>query len=532
MHVGSRYFWLATGVTRIGIALALCALIGTVRTAAQSSTPSESGITSPDVLPRVTCVANSAERTYCAGDASAGVVLIKSNGPGECLLGRTWGYDQRGIWVTDGCSGEFVFGGLAQQQVTVDATSAPQPPREPTPRIETWGEFDPGDGFLVARTKLGELAISAYGVVRFMDQTPASQTFVDHLGNERTTDGRNDVFPHRIIVYLKGWLANPKLVYTVFFWTVNPTDQRAIFINLGYQFSRKFSIYSGIAGNPGTRSMQGSHPYWLGHDRVMADEFFRPYFGSGVWAVGEAFKGFWYNAQITNSNSQLGVTAVELDRRYTTSASVWWMPTTKEFGPRGGYGDYDWHDKVATRFGISTTQSREQRYTDTTTGASTNTTLRLADSVNVFDRGALAPGVTIDQVDFRILSFDAGVKYRGVFLQTEIYHRWLDNFRADGVLPVRSILDRGYYVQAAFYPLPKKVEVYGATSQIYGDEDAGFGHSSEYLVGTNYYPFDTRDIRLNLQLINVNHSPVSSTFGYYTAGQDGTTYSAAFSVLF
>jgi len=119
-----------------------------------------------------------------------------------------------------------------------------------------------------------------------------------------------------------------------------------------------------------------------------------------------------------------------------------------------------------------------------------------------------------------------------VFLQTEIYHRWLDNFRADGVLPVRSILDRGYYVQAAFYPLPKKVEVYGATSQIYGDEDAGFGHSSEYLVGTNYYPFDTRDIRLNLQLINVNHSPVSSTFGYYTAGQDGLTYSAAFSVLF
>ena len=42
---------------------------------------------------------------------------------------------------------------------------------------------------------------------------------------------------------------------------------------------------------------------------------------------------------VTNNNSQLGVTAVELDRRYTTSGSVWWMPTTKEFGPRGGYGD-------------------------------------------------------------------------------------------------------------------------------------------------------------------------------------------------
>jgi len=544
MHVDAQHRWPAILVARIGLGCFVCFLIGAAPVLAQSSDPSDAPPagetpvaaqqenTASNALPHVTCVATSAERTFCPGDASRGVVLITSNGPGECLLGRTWGYDQTGVWVRDGCSGEFAFG-VSVQQVSTPATApTPQAPSEPTPRIETWGDFDPGDGFLVGRTSFGELAISAYGVVRFVDQTPASQTFVDHLGNERTTDGRNDVFPHRIIVYLKGWLYDPKLIYTVFFWTVNPTDQRAIFINLGYQFSRKFSIYAGIAGNPGTRSLQGSHPYWLGHDRVMADEFFRPYFGSGVWAQGEPLEGFWYNVMVGNSNSQLGVTAVELDRRYTTSGSAWWMPTTKEFGPRGGYGDYDWHDKVATRFGISTTQSREQRYTDTTTGATTNTTLRLADSVNVFDRGALAPGVTIDQVDFRILSVDAGMKYRGVFLQTEIYHRWLDNFRADGVLPVSSILDRGFYIQAAFYPLPKRVEAYGATSQIFGDKDAGFSDASEYLVGMNYYPFNTRDIRLNLQLINVNHSPVSSTFGYYTAGQDGTTYSAAFSVLF
>jgi len=150
----------------------------------------------------------------------------------------------------------------------------------------------------------------------------------------------------------------------------------------------------------------------------------------------------------------------------------------------------------------------------------------------VFDRGALAPGVTVDLVDFRILSFDAGLKFRGVFLQTEIYHRWLDNFQADGVLPVDSILDRGLYIQGAFYLLPKKVELYGATSQIFGDQDAGFGDASEYLAGMNFYPFDTRNLRLNVQLNNVNHSPVSSTFGYYTAGQDGTTFSTAFSVLF
>ena len=156
------------------------------------------------------------------------------------------------------------------------------------------------------------------------------------------------------------------------------------------------------------------------------------------------------------------------------------MPTTKEFGPRGAYGDWEQHEKVATRFGFSTTRSPEQRYTDAATGAPENTTLRLADSVNVFDTGALAPGVTVDTVDYRMLSFDAGMKYRGFFLQTEIYNRWLDNFEADGPLPVDSIHDTGFYVQGAFYPVPKKLEVYGATSQIFGDKDAGFGNSNEY----------------------------------------------------
>ena len=38
--------------------------------------------------------------------------------------------------------------------------------------------------------------------------------------------------------------------------------------------------------------------------------------------------------------------------------------------------------------------------------------------------------------------------------------------------------------------------------------------------------------RLNLQLLDVNKSPVSSTFGYYTGGQDGWTLASSFSVFF
>ncbi|MCX6549884.1 MAG: hypothetical protein NTY02_02555 [Acidobacteria bacterium] len=315
-------------------------------------------------------------------------------------------------------------------------------------------------------------------------------------------------------------------------WTVLDTNQNAIFGNLGYQFSRKFSIYAGLNGNPGTRSLQGSHPFWLGHDRVMADEFFRPFFNSGVWAQGEAVPGLWYNAMLGNTNSNLDVKSSQLDRTFTTGASMWWMPTTKEFGPKGAYGDYEMHEKLATRFGVSTTRSPEQRFTSATSGGPENSTLRLADSVNVFDTGSLVPGVTVDTVDYRILSFDAGVKYKGFFLQTEIYNRWLDHFKADGVLPVTSIHDTGFYVQGAFFPVPKKLELYAATSQILGDKSAGFSNSSEYLIGGNYYPFNSRNQRLNVQVIDVNHSPVSSAFGYYVGGLNGTVFSTAFSVFF
>jgi hypothetical protein len=470
----------------------------------------------------VPCASEPGQRRTCAADTSAGVALVKSTGPAACLLGKTWGYDNAGIWVTDGCGGEFVVG------QTAPAAAAP----DPVQPIESWGEFAPGEGFLIGRSSLGELSISAYALLRYVNQLPAEQVFTDHLGNERVVDPRNDLFSHRVIVFLKGWVGVPKLVYNVLFWTVNTTDQDAIFGNLGYQFSRKFSVYGGINGNPGTRSLQGSHPYWLGHDRVMADEFFRPYFTFGVWTQGEPVPGLWYNVMVGNNSSALGIPASQLDRKFTTGGSIWWMPTTHEFGPRGAYGDWESHEKVAIRFGASVTRSPEERFTDPVTGGTGNTTLRLADSLNLFETGSLAPGVTVNEADYLVVSFDAGLKYRGFFLQTEVYARRLNRFRSDGALPIASVADRGFFIQGAFFPVRKKLEVYGVTSQIFGDRDAGFGRSAEYGAGINFYPAATRNHRFNAQVLGVDHSPASSTFGYYVGGQTGPIVSAALSIFF
>jgi hypothetical protein len=48
----------------------------------------------------------------------------------------------------------------------------------------------------------------------------------------------------------------------------------------------------------------------------------------------------------------------------------------------------------------------------------------------------------------------------------------------------------------------------------------------------NYYVAHSRNYRINAQVINVDRSPVSSTFGFYVGGQKGVTLSTAFSIFF
>ena len=143
--------------------------------------------------------------------------------------------------------------------------------------------------------------------------------------------------------------------------------------------------------------------------------------------------------------------------------------------------------------------------------------MRLSDSLNIFDTGALANGVTVTNATYKLVSASAGMKYHGLWIQGEGYRRLLDHLIADGKLPVTAVRDYGFYVQAADMIVPKRVELYGATSYVFGQ----YGNPKEFIVGGNYYPWNTRNIRANLQLISVDHSPVNSTFGFYLGQLSG-----------
>jgi hypothetical protein len=390
-----------------------------------------------------------------------------------------------------------------------------------------FGEFNPGRGFVVGRGAYGELDLSGYMAVRYLNQLSPDHS-TDHLGRPIPVDARNDFQFHRVMLFSQGWLFNPKFQYSTFVWTVQDTNQVAVGGALYYDFSKYIMLGAGWNAYPGTQSLQGSHPYWTSFDRVMADEFFRPYFSQGVFAQGNLLRTLQYRWMVGNNNSNLDVPAVKLDRDLSGGFAITWLPTTGEFGPRGAFGDYEDHKKLATRFNLAYTFSPEDRQAPIGEPAG-NTTLRLADSLNLFDTGALANGVTVEEAHYQLVSAAAGMKYHGFWLQAEGYGRKLDRLIADGQLPVTAIRNTGFYVQAADMVVQKRIELYASTSYVFGE----FGHHPhEFIFGGNYYPWNTRNLRLNVQLINVSHSPVSSTFGFYIGQVTGQVFSIGFTTLY
>jgi hypothetical protein len=390
-----------------------------------------------------------------------------------------------------------------------------------------FGEFNPGRGFVVGRGPYGELDLSGYMAVRYLNQLPPDQSGTDHLSRPIPIEPRNDFQLHRIMLFAQGWLFDPRFQYQTFVWTVQDTNQVAVGGALTYNFSKYLTLGAGWNAYPGTQSLQGSHPYWVSYDRVMADEFFRPFFSQGVFAQGILLPRLQYRWFVGNNNSNLDVPATKLDRDLSAGAAITWLPTTGEFGPRGAFGDYERHKKLATRFNVAYTYSPEERQSPIGTPPS-NTTLRLADSLNVFDTGALATGVTVEKTHYKLVTAAAGIKYRGFWLQGEGYGRRLDHFVADGRLPVGSVRNTGFYVQASQMVVPNRFELYASTSYVFGD----FGHPHEFIFGSNYYPWNTRNLRLNSQLINVFHSPVSSTFGFYIGQITGQVFTIGFTAFY
>jgi hypothetical protein len=64
------------------------------------------------VVTTLACESLNATRVQCPADTHYGVALIRQLGESYCILGRTWDFDATGVWVSDGCRGQFALGGF------------------------------------------------------------------------------------------------------------------------------------------------------------------------------------------------------------------------------------------------------------------------------------------------------------------------------------------------------------------------------------------------------------------------------------
>ena len=67
----------------------------------------------------VSCISTGNQRQQCPADTTAGIVMLRQNGENSCLLGRNWGYDAQGVWVSEGCGGEFATGSTSRAPATL-----------------------------------------------------------------------------------------------------------------------------------------------------------------------------------------------------------------------------------------------------------------------------------------------------------------------------------------------------------------------------------------------------------------------------
>jgi len=490
----------------------LMTLAETRAQAPADQTPAQPAATTPSKAPQgiLVCTSEPGERQLCAADTSAGVSLVRSIGKAPCVRGESWDFDSRGIIVSDGCSGAFVAG-VALQQLT-EKQKAPA--------------YVPNAGFLLFDGEKGQIYFRLFSYVRYLNQRNIDDTYTDAFGNTKTIQVRQDVQLAKFFAPFSGWFITPKFRYYLYVWSSNASQGDPAQVvgagNLSYVFNRFFVVGGGITSLPSTRSTEGQFPYWLTVDtRPIADEFFRGSYTNGVWVKGDLTQNLKYNAMFATNLSILGVSASQLDNRMDTqSYALNWLPTTGEFGLYGTFGDYDWHEKLATRVGIHFTHSLEDKQSQPGTNAIENSQIRLSDGSVIFTPDLFGKGVTVETVDYKMLSIDGGVKKLGVSIEGEFFTRWLGKYTGVNVGGIPDLVDTGYQVQGSAMVVKNLLQVYATGSQVFGD----YGKPSEFRAGESWYFMRQRGLRLNGEYIHVNHSPVGYTAYPMPVGANGNIF--------
>lgn len=389
------------------------------------------------------------------------------------------------------------------------------------------GPFKQGTGVVLAEGENAGLALGVNGYVRYLNQGGLKEYYTDSFGRTVKLDKRQDIQLNRLQLQFRGWLFDEKFRYTFYAWTQNVSQgdpaQVVVGGNINYTFAEWFRLWAGIFSVPSTRTTAQSFPNWLMIDhRGLADEFFRGSYSQGIQAMGKLPYRFFYNVSLTDNLSILGVSASQLDFGLNTvSGALYWMPTTGEYGPGWGHGDFENHQEVATLFGVHFTRSREDAQSQPKTTGIENSQIRLSDGTVIFQPDAFGTGGQITEATYQMLDLDAGVKYRGWSLDGEYYFRWVNDFDVVGSVPVTELYDHGFQLLASTMLKPQLLQAYVMGSKVFGE----YGDPWDLGFGLTYFPFERKQVRVNIEGLYMDRSAIGYTAVPYVVGGTGWVWS-------
>ena len=163
----------------------------------------------------VTCASTAGERRECPANTSGGVALLKSTGAAPCLLGKSWGYDDTGVWVADGCSGDFIVG----QAPSTQTATQPAPKESP--------EYIPNLGFKLYSGDKGQIYMRLFSYSRFLNQKGLDATYTDFFGNTIDLQRREDMSSTSSFFRFPDGSCTPKLRYYLYVWSANTVAGRS-----------------------------------------------------------------------------------------------------------------------------------------------------------------------------------------------------------------------------------------------------------------------------------------------------------------
>lgn len=125
----------------------------------------------------IICGANARLRELCRIDTRGGARLIRQLSRAQCIQGETWDIEREGIWVINGCAGEFQVGGGG-------GGYAPAPIPSPRPNIPPPRPL-PGAGPTLVCESDGRLVYCPTGILNY------SATLVREFGDDPCVAGRS-----------------------------------------------------------------------------------------------------------------------------------------------------------------------------------------------------------------------------------------------------------------------------------------------------------------------------------------------------